>query len=63
MRRYFKNVHAGLIEDGIFFLDCFGGYDAYREMKEKTPYKDFTYVWEQATFKPDYARHALSYTF
>ena len=52
MCRYFKNVHAALIEDGIFFLDCFGGYDAYREMKEKTPYKDFTYVWEQATFNP-----------
>ena len=52
LRSYFKNVHTGLIDDGIFFLDCFGGYDAFREMKEKTAYKDFTYVWEQATFNP-----------
>ncbi len=52
LRTYFENVHAGLIEDGMFFLDCFGGYDAFREMKEKTAYRDFTYVWEQAAFNP-----------
>ncbi|MGH8594943.1 MAG: methyltransferase domain-containing protein, partial [Gammaproteobacteria bacterium] len=26
MRRYFRHVHAGLVEDGIFFLDAYGGY-------------------------------------
>lgn len=52
LRNYFENVRAGLIEDGMFFLDCFGGYDAFREMKEKTAYDDFTYVWEQARFNP-----------
>ena len=52
LKSYFSNVHAALIEDGILFLDCFGGYDAYREMKEKTTYSDFTYVWEQAAFNP-----------
>lgn len=52
LKSYFANVHAALIEDGILFLDCFGGYDAYREMKEKTAYRDFTYVWEQAAFNP-----------
>ncbi|MEM7465511.1 MAG: class I SAM-dependent methyltransferase [Pseudomonadota bacterium] len=52
MRDYFRNVHAGLIDDGIFYLDCFGGYDAFREMKEKTAYDDFSYIWEQAAFNP-----------
>ena len=52
LRDYFRNVYRGLIDDGIFFLDCFGGYDAFRVMKEKTPYDDYSYVWEQAAFNP-----------
>jgi hypothetical protein len=33
-------------------MDSFGGYDAYREIEEKTRHKGFTYVWEQASFDP-----------
>lgn len=52
MRRYFSSVRDGLVDDGILFLDAFGGYDAYRELKEKTEHKGFTYVWEHARFDP-----------
>lgn len=53
---YFRVVHEGLAEDGIFFLDAYGGYDAPRELEEPREvegYADnFTYIWEQASFNP-----------
>ncbi len=52
LRDYFASVHAALADDGILFLDCFGGYDAYREYQEKTKHKGFTYVWDQASYDP-----------
>lgn len=52
MRRYFKRVRGALVEDGIFFLDAYGGYDAFREMRERTEHDDFTYIWDQATYDP-----------
>ncbi len=52
LRRYFRSVYESLVEDGIFFLDAYGGSDAHREMRERTEYDDFTYVWDQASFDP-----------
>lgn len=52
LRRYFRNVYEGLVDDGVFFLDAYGGSDAYREMRERTKYDDFTYIWDQASFDP-----------
>ena len=52
MRRYFEHIRAQLAEDGVFFLDCYGGYDAYREIEERTEHDDFTYVWDQVWFNP-----------
>ena len=49
---YFRKVRKALVKDGIFFMDAFGGYDAYREIKEKTRYKGFKYIWEQARYNP-----------
>lgn len=49
---YFRTVHAGLIDDGIFFLDAYGGYDAPREIEEERECDGFTYIWEQASFNP-----------
>jgi hypothetical protein len=49
---YFRKVHQALDRDGILFLDAFGGYDAYRVLKEKRKYKGFTYIWEQASYNP-----------
>lgn len=52
MKGYFRRVHAGLVRDGILFLDAFGGYEAFQEMEEATPYNGFTYVWDQARYNP-----------
>jgi SAM-dependent methyltransferase len=52
MIEYFRNVRNGLMEDGIFFLDAYGGYDAPREIEENRECEGFTYVWEQASFNP-----------
>jgi hypothetical protein len=49
---YFASVREALVDDGILFLDAFGGYEAYQEMEEKTKHKGFTYVWEQASYDP-----------
>ncbi|MDC1127870.1 class I SAM-dependent methyltransferase [Gammaproteobacteria bacterium] len=49
---YFRKVRKNLDLDGIFFLDCFGGSDAYRELKERTKLDGFTYVWDQAAYNP-----------
>jgi SAM-dependent methyltransferase len=52
LRGYFEKVREALAEDGIFFLDIFGGYESQKELKEKTKHKGFTYVWEQANYDP-----------
>lgn len=52
LRRYFKKAYASLVADGILFLDAFGGYEASREMQERTPYRGFTYIWDQAKYNP-----------
>ena len=57
---YFRSVRAALPEEGLFFLDVFGGSDAFTECKEKTDYDGFSYVWEQASYDPvtgDYVCH------
>jgi len=52
MLAYFRRVRAGLIDDGILFLDAYGGYDAPREIEEERECEGFTYIWEQASFNP-----------
>ncbi|MBM4227178.1 MAG: class I SAM-dependent methyltransferase [Gammaproteobacteria bacterium] len=52
LRDYFKATLAALGEDGVFLLDCFGGYDAFRVLKERRELKGFTYVWDQASYNP-----------
>jgi hypothetical protein len=49
---YFRKVRKALVKDGILFIDAFGGYDAYREIKEKRKYKGFKYIWEHASYNP-----------
>jgi cyclopropane fatty-acyl-phospholipid synthase-like methyltransferase len=60
LRNYFEQVKKHIVDDGVFMLDCFGGSEAFEEMKEKTKHKGFTYVWEQAKYNPingDYRCH------
>ncbi|MCB1743932.1 MAG: class I SAM-dependent methyltransferase [Gammaproteobacteria bacterium] len=52
MRRYFRSVHKSLVEDGIFFLDAYGGYECYKPSRERTQHKGFTYIWDQASYDP-----------
>ncbi len=49
---YFKGIYKALVKDGIFFLDAYGGYEAYQELKEKTKQKNFTYIWDQNRYNP-----------
>lgn len=48
--RYFRSVRRSLADGGVFFLDGYGGYDAFRVLEEATAHEDFTYVWEQASY-------------
>ena len=52
LKTYFQRVHEALITDGVFFLDAFGGYEAFREMEESTEFDNFTYVWDQHHYNP-----------
>lgn len=54
---YFRAVKRSLAPDGVFFLDIYGGAEAYNEVEEETEYDLFTYVWEQAHFEPLSARY------
>ena len=61
LKRYFESVRSALKDDGIFFLDAYGGYDSHREIVEEREIDDggkgFTYIWEQAAFDP--VTHAM----
>jgi cyclopropane fatty-acyl-phospholipid synthase-like methyltransferase len=49
---YFRSVREALVDDGVLFLDAFGGYDAYREIREPRECDGFTYIWDQESYNP-----------
>ena len=49
---YFESVHEGLMDDGILFVDAYGGYDSHKNIVEERECDGFTYIWEQAAFNP-----------
>lgn len=53
---YFQTVRQSLKPDGIFILDCYGGWESQQVMKERRTVKcdkgTFGYVWDQADFNP-----------
>lgn len=65
MLQYARRCRAALKDDGILFLDMFGGPESFEETKEKTKYDDFTYVWHQAEFRPvtNYMRCHIHFKF
>ncbi len=65
LRDYFRRAHAALKDDGLFFVDLFGGPEAQEECKEKTKHKGFTYIWHQAEFHPvtNYIRCHIHFKF
>lgn len=52
MVQYMKRCREALKDDGVLFMDMFGGPEAFEETKEKTKYDGFTYIWHQAKFHP-----------
>lgn len=54
--RYFKVARRNLVDDGVMFLDAYGGYDSFREVDEEREIDDagdgFTYIWDQDKFNP-----------
>ncbi len=54
LKSYFSKVREALIDDGVFFMDAYGGYDAFREIEEEREIDDgaFTYIWEQEKYEP-----------
>jgi len=65
LRAYFERSFAALKDDGVFFLDMFGGPEAQEETKEKTKHKGFSYIWHQAKFHPvtNYIRCHIHFRF
>ena len=49
---YFESVYESLVDDGIFFLDAYGGYDAPKVLEEERECDGFTYIWDQVSFNP-----------
>lgn len=53
LRHYFSCAHQSLVDDGVFFLDLYGGWDAQQPMPAPRKIRGgFTYVWDQASFDP-----------
>lgn len=52
MRDYFASVRESLVDDGLFFLDAYGGYEAHCDIVEPRDCDGFRYLWEQADFNP-----------
>ena len=54
LRHYFEQARASLKDDGLLFLDLFGGTECETEAEEETELEDegATYIWEQVTFNP-----------
>ncbi|MCU7931488.1 MAG: class I SAM-dependent methyltransferase [Candidatus Thiodiazotropha sp. (ex Codakia rugifera)] len=56
LKSYFQRVHQQLADDGILFMDAYGGYDSYKEIEEEREIEDgdstFTYIWEQEKYDP-----------
>lgn len=52
MKRYFRHVRDALVDDGVFMLDAYGGYDCYKVVRERRDCGDFTYTWDQAEYDP-----------
>jgi len=54
LKSYFKNVLAGLKDDGLFICDLMGGTSTIDESEESHEIEgeNATYIWEQASYNP-----------
>lgn len=49
---YFKSAYESLNEDGVFFVDIFGGPDSQTVMTDVIKHDGFKYYWECQKFNP-----------
>lgn len=49
---YFKSVRRGISSEGLFFIDLFGGTEAYQPLEERTVFKNHTYFWDCERYNP-----------
>lgn len=53
MLRYFRNCRSSLRDDGMLFLDLWGGSDTQTEMRDRRRIgRGATYIWDQFKFEP-----------
>ncbi|MES9953888.1 MAG: class I SAM-dependent methyltransferase [Candidatus Thiodiazotropha sp. 6PLUC2] len=56
LKRYFRRAFKQLSDDGVLFMDAYGGSDSYKEIEEEREIEDgkssFTYIWEQEKYDP-----------
>lgn len=56
LKKYFRSVKNALADEGIFFIDAYGGYDAFRSIEEERDIDadgwQFKYIWEQESYEP-----------
>jgi SAM-dependent methyltransferase len=52
LRRYFRVTRESLQDEGILFLDAYGGHDAFKVTKDRHKYPGYTYIWDQARYNP-----------
>jgi hypothetical protein len=52
MLAYLRRCCDAIKDDGVMFLDMFGGAESMEETREKTKHDGFTYIWDQAEFHP-----------
>lgn len=52
MLEYFRATRRNLADDGILFLDAYGGYEAPKVLQEERDCDGFTYIWDQAAYNP-----------
>lgn len=50
--KYFKAAREALNDDGVFFIDLFGGPDSQTEMTDIIKHDGFKYYWECQKFNP-----------
>jgi hypothetical protein len=60
---YFIAAHDALEEDGVFFIDLFGGPDSITEMTDVIKHDGFKYYWECQNFNPmnNHCRFAIHF--
>lgn len=52
LKDYFQSVYDGLTDDGVFFLDIFGGPESQTVMTDVVDHGDFKYFWDCQKFNP-----------